>query len=116
MTTPDVQSNSIETDAPSQGAVPDPFTVGRLASDTGEGIIASAETDWISTASFIFGGIVAVGFLVVIFGEYVIPNLVVVLVGTAIISLAGIGWGVAALILIFRLAKRWFTSDAVVRK
>lgn len=74
------------------------------------------QNDWISTASFIFGGVAAIGFLVVIFGEYLIPNLAVILAGTIIISLAGIAWGLTSLMLIYRLVTRWLTSDGIANK
>ena len=104
MSTPNIDSRPSEADAL------------HLGNDSDKGKNVSAESDWVSTASFIFGGIAAVGFLLVVFGEYLASSLVVVLVGTAVISLGGIAWGFAALVLVFRLVKRWFTSDAIVHK
>ena len=116
MSKPNMESNSTEADAVHLDSIADPGMVGILDSSYDKGKTESGESDWISTASFIFGGIAAVGFLLVVFGEYLVSSMTVVLVGTAVISLGGMAWGLAALVLVLRLVRRWFTSDAIVHK
>ena len=116
MSTPNMDGNSTEVDAANVDHIADPGMVGILDSTSDKGKAASGESDWINTASFIFGGIVAVGFLLVVFGEYLVSSSAVVLAGTAVISLGGIAWGLAALVLVSRMIKRWFTSDSIVHK
>jgi hypothetical protein len=54
--------------------------------------------------------------LIIVIGEYVTSSIAVVLTGTTIISLGGVAWGLAALILMYKLVKQRFTSDAKAHK
>ena len=72
--------------------------------------------DWVTAASFIFGGITALGFLVIVIGEYLASSATTVLAGTTVICLGGIAWGLAAMILIYQLVRQRTSSGAAVHK
>lgn len=112
MATPNTESSYIEPATPTQGIVADPSAVPIPDDDSVNGQDAAATNHWASTASFIFAGIIALGFLIIVIGEYVTSSIAVVLTGTTIISLGGVAWGLAALILMYKLVKQRFTSDA----
>ena len=65
--------------------------------------------EWMDVASFIFTGVAAVGLLVVVFGVFLTPNDVALLVGASIITLAAAGWLVSAVTLIVGIIKQWLT-------
>ena len=64
---------------------------------------------WVSFASFIFAGITGLGLLVLVFGVYLIPSDLLILIGAAIMSLAAMGWVAVALVMIGIIVKRLLT-------
>ena len=66
--------------------------------------------EWMDVASFIFAGIAAIGLLVVVFGVFLTPNDMAILVGASIVSLAAFGWLAAAIMLIAVIFKQWLIS------
>ena len=62
----------------------------------------------LSRAFYITAAVACVGFLVVMFGTYVVPNTPAVLAGTIIATLAAIAWIILASILIVLMLKDLF--------
>lgn len=111
MSTPNMQRDSIETGSflsETQAPV-------NSVEQVGVGVGVSVATrprrpfGWLDYAFYAIGGIVGIGFLVVLFGAYLIPNLVVILVGTVIVIVGVVAWIFAALLMIAIMLKRFFS-------
>ena len=63
---------------------------------------------WMGTASFIFAGISGVGFLLVLFGAYLTPNDLLILIGAGIMTMAAVGWVIVAVMMIGSIIRRWW--------
>ena len=77
---------------------------------------STSADDWMGAASFVFAGVAAIGMLVVMFGVFLTANDTAVLAGAIIVSLAGLGWLVVGLMMIFSIGKRWFTFSRKASK
>ncbi|MDE0212640.1 MAG: hypothetical protein OXL37_04680 [Chloroflexota bacterium] len=109
MSTPDVQRDSIEAGGfPTEAQVP-----ANSAEQAGVGVSAAARPhrsfSWLDYAFYVIGGVVGIGFLVVLFGAYLVPNLVVILVGTIIVIVGVVAWILAALLMIAIMLKSLFS-------
>lgn len=109
MVTPGAETGYVETDEQTHSDGADFATIG-ISRNTG------TTRDWVAAASFVFGGITALGFLVIVIGEYLASSAVTVLAGTTVICLGGMAWGLAAVILIYQLVKQRINSDAAAHK
>lgn len=116
MATPGTETSHIETDAPPHAEAVHFAMSGTADDGVGGGRHTGARRDWVTAASFIFGGITAIGFLVIVIGEYLAASAATVLAGTTVICLGGIAWGIAALILICQLIRQRASSNAVAHK
>ena len=65
---------------------------------------------------YIIGAVVGIGFLVALFGTYVMPNPAVILAGTIILVVAVVAWIFAALFMIGVMLKRWFRGGGKTAK
>lgn len=109
MSTPEVQRDPIEAGGfPLETQVPD-----NSVDQGGVGISAAARPrrafDWLDYAFYAIGGVVGIGFLMVLFGAYLVPNLVVILVGTIIVIVGVVAWIIAALLMIAIMLKSLFS-------
>lgn len=111
MSTPDVQRDPIEAGGfPTEAQVP-----ANSAEQVGVSDDASAATrlhrpfGWLDYAFYASGGVVGIGFLVVLFGAYLIPDLVAILVGTVIVIVGVVAWILAALLMIAIMLKSLFS-------
>ena len=103
MTTPSASSSSIDTGNLS-GAKP----AGQAGGD-GSGQLRRDELPWLNPAFYAIGAIAGVGFLVAMFGIYIIPNLVAIFAGTIIVVLSVIAWIIVALLMIAAMLKQLFS-------
>ena len=102
MATPNVQNEEIEIDgAPSVN----PTVKSSPSAD-----------DWMGAISYLAAGIAAIGLLVVIFGVFLIPNDMTVLIGSIIVSLAAVGWTTAGVAMLASMVRRWSNSSDKARK
>ncbi len=111
MSTPDVQRDPIEAGGiPSKTPAP-ANSVEQIG--VGDGVPAAVSLRrplaWLDYAFYAIGGVVGIGFLVALFGAYLIPNLVVILVGTIILIMGVIAWILAALLMIAIMLKSLFS-------
>jgi len=111
MATPDVQRDSIEAGGSAAESPP-------LANPAEESGVSDGGTTTrlprrgfgrLDQSFYVITAVVGVGFLVVLFGAYVIPNLVAILVGTIIIVVGVIAWIFAALLMIATMLKSLFS-------
>ena len=116
MATPGTETGYVGTDlqTPAEGAHLGAAVT--VADGAGIGRDMGTTRDWVTVASFIFGGITALGFLLIVIGEYLASSTATVLAGTTVICLGGIAWGLAAVILIYQLVRQRINSGAVAHK
>ena len=110
MSTPDVQRDPID----AGGFPSEPTLLTDLAQQVDAGGRAPRdEFHWLNRIFYIIGAIAGIGFLVVLFGAYAVPEIwinqqgtTIVVVGTIVITLAVIAWIAAAVVMISMIIKR----------
>ena len=88
---------------------PKPPTPERFQHEIGHSFRNPASDGWASLASFVFAGITGLGLLVVVFGVYLTPSDLLILIGAGVMSLAALGWVIVALLMVGIIVKRWLT-------
>ncbi len=79
---------------------------------SGEPVASNTPSDdRLGTASFVLAGIAVTGLLIVIFGVFLTPNDMAILIGASIVTLTGIGWTIVAAIMLVSTIKRWFNDS-----
>ena len=116
MVTPGAETGYVETDEQTHSDGAHFAATGAVDNGVGIGRNTGTTRDWVAAASFVFGGITALGFLVIVIGEYLAASAVTVLAGTTVICLGGMAWGLAAVILIYQLVRQRINADAVAHK
>ena len=110
MSTPNVQRDPMEAD----GFPLETQPLVNPAQHTGVGDGSRTPTPprwrfyWLDRAFYGIGAVAGIGFLVVLFGAYVTPNLVAILVGTIIIIIGVVAWIITALLMTAIMVKNLF--------
>ena len=112
MTTPTTQSHPTEPEAaragsPTGAPSPDPVAASSDARKSG-----ATENAWINFAMFSIGAVAVIGFLVIMFGIYVLEpdSVAMILIGMGILLIATIAWLVAAWVMLGGFILGLFTS------
>lgn len=110
MATPNVQRDPIESGGftPETELLTDPaeqVSIGRHA--------PRDEFYWLNRAFYVIGAVAGIGFLVVLFGAYAVPEIwvnqpgtTIVVTGTIVMTLAMIAWIITAAVMISMIIKR----------
>ena len=64
---------------------------------------------WMNLASMSCAGISGIGLLVVLFGVYLTPSDLLIVIGAGIMGMAAMGWVIVALVMIGAIVRGWFT-------
>ncbi len=114
MASPEVQYNSIESSGlSSETAILSDSAKQRTAHGGG----SQNEFYWLNRAFYIIGAVAGVGFLFVLFGAYVVPEIwadkngiATMIAGTVVVTLAAIAWIVAATVMITIIIRQLLRS------
>ena len=99
MATPTVQSEESET-----SLKPSDKTIGEATHTKDD------RDEWMGIASFVLAGVAVIGLLVVIFGLFLTPSELIILIGACIVTLDGIGWVIVATTMLISIIRRWLSD------
>ena len=102
MTTPTTQSHPTEPDATRAGGPTGTPSPGPAAASSEARKSGATENAWINFAMFSIGAVAVIGFLVIMFGIYVLEpdSVAMVLIGMSILLIATIAWVVVSWIML----------------
>ncbi len=109
MSTPNTQMDETSASISLLDGDPEPATSEQFQHEIGHSFRNPASDSWASLASFVFAGISGLGLLIVVFGVYLTPSDLLILIGAGIMSLAALGWVIVALLMVGIIVKRWLT-------
>ena len=106
MSTPDVQSNSIEADALPGNSV-GALSTGMPSSDMREFQSNSDRNNWSNLALFSIGAVAAIGLSIILIGVYLTEqmSLALILAGVIVLDIAILAWVIVALMMISTLIR-----------
>ena len=112
MTTPTTQSHPTEPEATREGGPTGTPSPGPVAASSDARKSGATENAWINFAMFSIGAVAVIGFLVIMFGIYVLEpdSVTMILAGMGILLIATIAWLVAAWIMLGSFILGLFTS------
>ena len=112
MTTPTTQSHPTEPDATRDGNPTGAPSPGPVAASSDARKSGATENAWINFAMFSIGAVAVIGFLVIMFGIYVLEpdSVAMILIGMSILLIATIAWLVAAWVMLGGFILGLFTS------
>ena len=73
-------------------------------------------TDWMNAVMVILTGISGIGLLVATVGLYLLKSDLLLLVGVCVVTAAGAGWAVAAVLLIYHIIRLRFSGSGKAHK